>query len=71
MTMLLNELTKIEQAQAYVNQKRYENNVIDRNLDGSASDELLEEVMAESDFMFDWLISHGHTRADLIRVAGL
>ncbi len=71
MTKLTNEMTKIQQAKTYVEQKRYESNVIDRNLDGLVSDNLVIEVMNESDFMLDSLISLGHNRADLIRVAGI
>ena len=71
MTTLTNEMKKIQQAQAYVNQKRYENDVTDRNLEGLVSDDLVVQVMAQSDFMLEYLISLGHNRSDLVRVAGL
>ena len=71
MTNLTSEMNKIQQAQAYAEQKRYENDVTDRNLEGLVSDELVTQVMDQSDFMLEHLISLGHTRADLVRVAGL
>ena len=71
MTKLTSEMTKIQQANAYAEQKHYEHEVIDRNLDGLVSDDLVLEVMNESDFMLDFLIACGHNRADLVRVGGL
>ena len=71
MTNLTDEMTKIQQAQAYADQKRYESDVIDRNLEGLVSDELVAQVMDQSDFMLEHLIASGHNRADLVRVAGL
>ena len=71
MTNLTTEMTKIQQANAYAEQKRYENEVTDCYLDGQASESLLNEVMAQSNFMFDFLISNGHNRADLVRIGGL
>ena len=71
MTNLTTEMSKIQQANAYADQKRYENEVTDRYLDGQASESLLNEVMAQSDFMFESLVSKGHNRADLVRIGGL
>ena len=71
MTNSITKVTKIQQANAYVEQKLYERDVIDRNLDGLVSDDLVLEVMNESDFMLQFLIDCGHNRADLVRVGGL
>lgn len=71
MTKFNNESIKMQQAKAYAEQKQYETAVTDDYLDGVISEQLLNEVMAQSDFMLENLISQGHTRADLVRVAGL
>lgn len=71
MTTLTNEMTKIQQANAYIAQKAYECSVTDDYLEGAVSEDLLNEVMAQSDFMLENLINQGHNRADLVRVAGL
>jgi len=70
-TNLTIEMSKIQQAKVYVEQKAYENDITDRNLEGLVSDDLVLEVMNQSDFMFERLISLGHNRSDLVRVAGL
>lgn len=71
MTKLAGEISKISQVKSYIAQKTYENSVTDDYLDGKVSEDLMAEVMSESDFMFDSLISMGHVKADLIRAAGI